>query len=285
MTSAHVRRLEARVARTAARLIEHPAWGTGATTTAADLLAMKLPWYTIRDQAGDQAEDAPDEPATVFLFDEIGGSFGVSAKKFAEELEAIDAPEIRVRINSPGGSVFDAIAIHSALLHHPARILVYVDALAASAASVVAMAGDELVMMPGSQMMIHDASALEDGQAADHAKLATFLDRQSVNVAELYARRAGGEVAEWRDLMLAETWMFAREAVALGLADRVEEPPPVPDEDLAGLMTRAHDLGQFRYAGREHAPTPQRRALDTSAEPLGGRSVDHIAALLDDERR
>lgn len=275
MTSAHVRRLEARRARITARVLEHAA-RTGATI--ADLPAMELPWYTIRNQAAEQ----PAEPATVFVFDEIGGSFGVGAETFARDLEDIAAPVIRVRINSPGGAVRDAVAMHSALLHHPARILVYVDSLAASAASVVAMAGDEIIMMPGSQMMIHDASMMEDGTAADLAAASTFLDRQSGNVAEMYARRAGGEVQEWRDLMLAETWMFAREAVTMGLADRVEEPPPAPDEELAGLLTRTHSLAQYRYPGRANAPTPARQPVD--GEPLSGRSVRHIEALLDDGR-
>lgn len=257
MKSPHLARLEHRVATTAARLVAH---ATENSIPVADLPQVRLPWYEIRDQAnGGDGESGEREP-TVFIFDEIGGSLGISAKQFVADLEAIDAPVIRVRINSPGGSVFDALTIHSALLHHPAKIRVYVDGLAASAASVIAMGGDEVIMMPGSQMMIHDASMLEEGNAADHAKASTHLDRQSDNVAGLYQRRGGGDVAEWRDLMLAETWMFAGEAVQMGLADRLEHQRadlhPVMDEQ----MTRGFDIeGRYRYAGRREASAPQRR--------------------------
>ncbi len=242
--------------------------------TAEQLLAVKLPWFEIRNQSEDDGTGgAPDGPATVLIFDEIGGSFGVSAKKFAAELGAIDAREIHVRINSPGGSVFDAIAIHSALLHHPARVRTYVDGLAASAASVVAMAADPfdevsdtggIVMMPGSQMMIHDASMLEDGDAAAHAKVVTFLHRQSDNVAGMYRSHGGGEIAEWRALMLEETWMFDQEAVDMGLADRVERHAAAPDPEPDPLMTRSFDLGRFRYAGRRAAPAPTRGRRTTT---------------------
>lgn len=260
MKSPHVARLEHRVSSTAARLVAH---ATANRIPVADLPQVRLPWYEIRNQAGAGAarEDAP----TVFIFDEIGGSLGVSAKQFVAELEEIDAPVIRVRINSPGGSVFDAITIHSALLHHPAKIQVYIDGLAASAASVIAMGGDEVIMMPGSQMMIHDASMVEDGNAADHAKTSTFLDRQSENVAGMYQRRGGGDIAEWREHMIAETWMFADEAVKMGLADRTEIPRVVEEQ-----MTRGFDLaGRYRYAGRREAPAPSRHSAGqrTRREP------------------
>ncbi len=282
MTSPYVRRLETRVTQTAARLVEH---ATREQLDVVDLPGARLPWYAIRNQADDGAE-----PATVFLFDEIGGSLGVQADQFVRDLEAIDAPVIHLRINSPGGSLFDAIAMHSALLHHPARVIAYVDSLAASAASVVAMAGDEIVMMPGSQMMIHDASAVHDGNAAEMAKMATFLDRQSGNIADLYRQKAGGQADEWRELMLAETWMFADEAVAFGLADRVEErqAPTVPDPELADAMARSFDLtGRYRYASRREAPAPARRqatATRATAKPRQ-EAMRMVRMSTDAERR
>ncbi|HEY9415081.1 MAG TPA: head maturation protease, ClpP-related, partial [Pseudonocardia sp.] len=259
MTSIHVRRLQSRVERTTERLVD---LASRQRLSVADLRSVRLPWYEVRNQAEDDGEDF----ATVFIFDEIGGSLGVTAKQFAADLEEITAPTIRVRINSPGGSVFDGIAIYNALRHHPARIEVYVDSLAASAASVIATAGDEVVMMPGSQMMIHDASALEDGNASDMAKMSTFLDRQSENIADMYQLKGGGEAAEWRELMKAETWMFAREAVEMGLADRVSDTrvtdgdPDAPRE-LAERMRRSFDLSPYRYAGRREAPAPRHRAV------------------------
>jgi HK97 family phage prohead protease len=254
--SIHVRRLESRVATTAARLVAHV---TANRIPVAELPQVRLPWYEIRNQAAGGAGGSADDVPTVFIFDEIGGSLGVSAKRFVAELEEIDAPLIKVRINSPGGSVFDAIAIHSALLHHSARIQVYVDGYAASAASVIAMAGDEVIMMPGSQLMIHDASMVEDGNAADHAKASTFLDRESDNIAGMYQRRGGGEVGEWRALMFEETWMFADEAVEMKLADRTEHARPVLDPVLQERMSRTFDVsGRYRYASRAAAPAPAR---------------------------
>jgi ATP-dependent protease ClpP protease subunit/phage head maturation protease len=275
--SAHVRRLESRVSRTTARLLREAARGHH---TVADLPTLRLPWYEVRDQGGGPGGA---EPATVLIYDEIGGSFGVSAKAFVKELDAITAPVIHLRINSPGGSLFDAIAIYNALHHHPSRVVVYVDSLAASAASLIAMGGDEVVMMPGSQLMIHDAAALEDGNAADMAKMATFLDRQSDNVADIYRLRGGGEVSEWRGLMLAETWMFAQEAVDFGLADRVEPTAPVAAAEDDQTRTRTFDLSQFRYAGRADAPAPMRRhtgTLDTTTARRSQTTTEHRGATM-----
>jgi len=272
VTSIHTRRLETMVARTTARFLELAA---ARQMSVEDLPTARLPWFEVRNADG---AGNPGQPPTVLIFDEIGGSLGVKAKEFVETIEAIQAPTIRVRINSPGGSVFDALAIHSALLHHQARIEVYVDGLAASAASVIAMAGDELIMMPGSQLMIHDASAVEQGNADDHRKMSTFLDRQSDNLADLYARRGGGEPAEWRDLMRAETWMFAREAVEAGLADRVEavEVDENEEPELRRRMRRSFDLSGYRYAGRDAAPAPARRRTAPSTAPA--REVREVRA-------
>jgi HK97 family phage prohead protease len=276
VTSIHLRRLANRVDRTTARFVE---LARRERLSVADLPSVKLPWYQVR--AAGEGPGTEGEAATVFIFDEIGGSFGVGAKDFVAELEAIDAPLINVRINSPGGSVFDALTIANSLHHHPARVRTYVDGLAASAASVIAVAADPLdertdtggvIMMPGSQMMIHDASNTLDGNAEDNRKNSIFLDRQSDNIAELYQLRGGGDPQQWRDLMVAETWLFGREAVDLGLADRVEmaETAEVSDS-LDGAMTRSFDLSGFRFAGRRAAPEPPRKLerarIEVTARP------------------
>lgn len=186
--------------------------------------ALKLGWYTMRniDGEGDSEGGSPDAgSAEIFIYDEIGGSFGVGAQDFIDELSLITAPEIVVRINSPGGLLVDAIAISSALAQHPSNIITRVDGIAASAASVVAIAGDRLEMMSGSQLMIHDVMVDITGNAADLKECIAWLNEQSRNVAEMYASKAQGDPDEWRALMLAETWMFAAESVASGLADAV----------------------------------------------------------------
>lgn len=259
---------------------------------ATELRQMKLPWYHMRNVVDD---DTDATTAEIFIYDEIGGSMGIDASTFVEELQAIDADTIDVRINSPGGDVFDSIAIYNALVKHPAYVTVYVDALAASGASIIAMSGDKVVMMVGSQLMIHDALAPTMGNASEHEEMAEWLHGQSDNIATIYAARGGGEPKGWRDRMVAETWMFANEAVDMKLADEVyapaprkfkpgEEPPP-PDEEkekedevvpspsedddeepteeeesaLDALMHMPHRLTNrgFKFLGRRSAPAPQ----------------------------
>jgi HK97 family phage prohead protease len=245
-----------------------------------------LPWYSIRAASNaDTGEDAPPpadpEVATIYIFDEIGGSMGVSASALVKQIDAITEPTIHVRINSPGGSVRDAIAIYNALNHHPARIVSYVDALAASAATVIAFAGDEIVVMPGGQMMFHDASMPGDGNEADYLRMATFLGRQSQNVADIYALRTATRspaltADDWRAMMLEETWMYGQEAVELGAADRYDtssapSAPVITEPDLAERMARSHDLSKFRYRGRRNPP---RRPGADGARPRSARVVE-----------
>ncbi|MFI9200168.1 head maturation protease, ClpP-related [Streptomyces sp. NPDC053048] len=228
----------------------------------AALRAGRTDWYRIRNLA--------DGAAEVAIYDEIG-YFGVTASDFIADLKALDAPEISLRINSPGGEIFDGIAIMNALRSHRARITTYVDGLAASIASVIAMAGDRIVMQPHSQMMIHDGSGLCIGNAGDMREMAELLDRQSDNIASIYAERAGGTVKQWRTRMLAETWYSAAEAVEAGLADEVAKPQrrEEPDEAQDMPMAASWDLSVFRYASREEAPAPAAVAVTNSAATDG----------------
>lgn len=162
--------------------------------------------------------------AEIHIYDEIG-MWGVDAASFMRELGALNVDMIDLRINSPGGDAFDGIAIYNALRRHRAEVTVYVDALAASAASVIAMAGDRVVMQRASRMMIHEAFGAALGDAQDMRTMAETLDGLSNDIASTYAARAGGELAEWRDRMHAETWFSAAEAVAVGLADEYEDAP------------------------------------------------------------
>jgi|GEM_PF-993652 len=280
MTSPHVRRLTSRRNRTTARFIDY---ATRHGVSASALAGVRLPWYEFRSGDLGSAPDGTGQSgdiAEILIFDEIGGSFGVDATDFVQELNAVTASRIRLRINSPGGSVFDALAIANALRHHPAYVSAYVDGLAASAASFVATAADEVTMMPGSQMMIHDASAMSDGNSVDMARMATFLDRQSDNIAGLYALKAGGEVDHWRELMRAETWLYGVEAVDLGLADRTYSDTSARVE---ARMMRSFDLTPFRYAGREQAPEPAgvRRAVVEVDTAKAQVQIDTLTARID----
>lgn len=233
-------------------------------------------WYKISNVADDEAE--------ILVYDEIGGWFGGGAEDFVRELRDVRASRLNVRINSPGGSVFDGVTMANALRAHPATVTVQVDGIAASIASVIALAGDRLVMMPQSQLMIHDASGLSIGNAADMREMADLLDRQSDNIAEAYADKAGGTVEDWRALMRAETWYSAREAVDAGLADElVTLPVRQPEEEPGAAMRNEWDLSVFRYAGRKQAPQPPLpTAAPAPAPPTPVAPVQPAAGLESD---
>lgn len=272
---------------------------------AAELRGLKLNWYSIRnaDSNGGPETDTTD----VFIYDEIGGSMGVQAETFVQELNDITTPNIVVRINSPGGMLIDGIAIASAFEQHPSHITTRVDSMAASAASVIFAAGDTREMVAGSQAMVHDALVDFRGNAADMREMTDWLDAQSANVSRMYARHAGGTAEEWRSRMLAETWFFDQEAVDSGLATgifvgpkstkSVEPVEPTDSEDavmnsaLQTLMSRKHRITNrgYKYTGRDAAPAPEialanaiRNALPeplhTPDQPMSEADIDKFIA-------
>lgn len=196
--------------------------------------------------------DAGDANTTVLrLHDPIdswGGEWGVSSKEFHEALDAVQTDNIRLHINSPGGEVFEAVAILNALRRHPARVTAVVDSLAASAASFLAVGADETIMAPNSQLMIHDAWGISIGNAKDMRETADILDHLSDNIASIYAEKSGASVEAMRLSMQAETWFSADEAVTAGLANGIEQ--------TAVAVKNNFDLSVFQHAGREDAPTP-----------------------------
>lgn len=220
-------------------------------------------WYTVAN-----ALPADGGPAEILIYDEINPVFGVSAADFVKDLAAIDASEITVRINSPGGAVFDGIAILNALRGHDAKVTTVVDGLAASIASVIAMGGDEIVMNRNSQLMVHNAWDIVIGNADDLQKAADNLRQFSANLASIYAERAGGTVQDWQAVMDAETWYTADEAVAAGLADRVADTRSgLAAAALAG-GPKAFDLSKFKHAGRDAAPPPVIAPRSQAPQPV-----------------
>jgi ATP-dependent Clp protease, protease subunit len=171
-----------------------------------------------------RAQRSDDGNAEITIYDEIG-AWGITAKDLHEELRAIGSvPKIYVRINSPGGEVFDALAIHNMLQRHRAFIEVSIDGIAASSASLVAMAGD-VVRMPGNaMMMIHDPGGVVVGRSREMRDLADALDKVKQAMIAAYSAKSGRDGEELAALMEDETWLTAKEAVELGLADEVVEP-------------------------------------------------------------
>lgn len=160
--------------------------------------------------------------------------------------------DVTVRINSYGGDSFEGVAVKNALRAHAGHVTAVVDGVAASAASVIAVCGaDRVVMRPGAELMVHDAWTFTDGNAADLTKVAADLERTSQAMAEMYAEKAGGDAERWRDMMRAETWFSAQEAVDAGLADAVEDGRTAERPVLAKTGPR------FAYAGRDGAPKPK----------------------------
>lgn len=162
-----------------------------------------------------------DDQATIYLYDAIDPWWGISAETFAEQLAGVTAPTINLRINSPGGDVFEARAIVTAIRQHPANVIAHVDGVAASAASYIALAANEVEISDGAFFMIHKAWTLEMGNADDLRSTASLLDKIDDSIASDYAARTGKSKDAMLALMTAETWLTASEAKDMGFADRI----------------------------------------------------------------
>ena len=247
-------------------------------------------WYAIRARA---------EGAEVSIYDEIG-AYGVSAKSFLDELGALpDDGPLTLRLNSPGGSVFDAVAIYNALKRHAGPVSVWIDGIAASAASYIAMAGDEVVMPENAFLMIHDPSGLVMGTADDMRAMAEALDKIKGSLVAGYVAKSGGAEDDIAALMAKETWLDAAEAVELGFADRLAEPVRIaarfdvgrfrnaPPALVEAMEAAAGDAADDDGADGEPADEqPRRSAVDdaaprTTADPAPAEAVDAAAEPTD----
>lgn len=161
-----------------------------------------------------------DKTAEIDLYDEIG-FWGVTAKDFRAKLKEVENRDITLKINSPGGDVFDGIAMFNDLLAHNGRVKVEITGLAASAASIVAMAGDEIVMGENAFMMIHNAWAVLIGDRHDMRDFAGTLEKIDGALAKTYANRTGLGIRTISQMMDDETWLTAAEAKEKGFADSV----------------------------------------------------------------
>lgn len=173
---------------------------------------------------------ADKKSADVFIYGEIVSyqwdESDTTATSFKKELDNLgDVADINLYINSPGGSVFEGVAIHNMLKRHKAAVTVHVDALAASIASVIAMAGDTIVMPKNSMLMIHNPWTFAMGNAAELRKVADDLDRIGGSAFQTYIQKAGDKLSETKlqEMLDAETWLSADEAYEFGLCDLVEE--------------------------------------------------------------
>ena len=209
--------------------------------------------------------------ARIDIFDDIGAggwlSEGYTPAAFADAIKGVSGP-LDVHINSAGGDVPDGIAIANAIRNYPGRKRTVVDGMAASIASVIAQAGDERVVEPGAMVMVHDPLTGLFGNEADFLKVAATLGKHGDNLAQVYAARAGGTPEQWREVMRAETWYTAAEAVEAGLADRVGTAPAQLPQGVDLDELEAHVPGRIMAVLRS---MPRAAAGDGQGDGMGGK--------------
>nr|WP_284694871.1 ClpP-like prohead protease/major capsid protein fusion protein [Photobacterium galatheae] len=173
-------------------------------------------WFEIK-ASGNQAAD-------IWIYDEIGG-WGITARQFANDLKALgDIRNISLHIHSPGGDVFEGMAIYNLLDQHPAQITVKIDGLAASMASVIAMVGDEVQIPENAMLMIHKPWGIQGGDANDMRRYAELLDKVESTLISAYTKKTGKTSEEIAALLHEETWLSGAEAVDSGFADSLVSP-------------------------------------------------------------
>jgi ATP-dependent Clp protease protease subunit len=194
------------------------------------------------------------------IYDAVGGWDGIRAKDVVAKLEALKdegAQHLDVHMNSPGGEVFEGMAIHSAIAAWPTgEKRIHVDGLCASAASLIAMAGDQIEISPVGMMMVHAPRGVAIGQATDMRKMAERLEAIGGVMVDTYAKRTGLAKSDVEQIMKDETWLNAHDAVAKGFADRVKEGPAKEDDDeegeegepgMSAASTFAQAVAQFQH--------------------------------------
>ena len=221
-------------------------------------------WYSIKAKANDTAE--------ISIYDEIG-FWGVSAASFAQDLKDCgnNLKQINLHIHSPGGDVFDGIAIYNLLKNHPANVTVYIDGLAASMASVIAMAGNEVIMPENAMMMIHKPWGIQGGDAEDMRKYADLLDKVENTLIPAYANKTGKTPEELAEMLSAETWLNGKECVEQGFADKLAEPLVAMAsiksrklEDFENMPKAMKDM-LFKPQGNAGATAPQATKTESTA--------------------
>lgn len=204
-----------------------------------------------------RAESSQTDEATIFLYDVIVSDDwwgGITPLTFMKELASISAPIIHLRINSPGGDVFAARAMQTAMREHPGKIIAHVDGWCASAATFLAIAADESVISKGGMFMIHNAWSIAMGNAKDFTDMANLLTKIDGSIASDYVAKSGQAEQQIIDWMAAETYFLDQEAVDAGFVDAVAEAAPKAQINW--------DLSAY-----EHAPTQNSQKPGDNLDP------------------
>ncbi|MBS6000791.1 MAG: Clp protease ClpP [Haemophilus haemolyticus] len=228
-------------------------------------------WYSIKAKANDTAE--------ISIYDEIG-FWGVTAQSFSKDLKVLgnNLKQINLHIHSPGGDVFDGIAIYNLLKNHPANVTVYIDGLAASMASVIAMAGNEVIMPENAMMMIHKPWGIQGGDAEDMRKYADLLDKVENTLIPAYANKTGKTPEELAEMLSAETWLNGKECVEQGFADKLAEPlvamASIKSRKLEDFENMPKAMKDMLFKPQGNAGASATQATTTPAQPAPTEPVN-----------
>ena len=184
-------------------------------------------------------ENKTEKEATIYIYDEIGW-FGVEASDFVKDLDEIKAETLHIRLNTPGGDVFDGTAIANAIKNHKSHTITHIDGLAASIGSIIAIASNETKMAENSFFMFHEAWSWTIGNARTHAEAKELLDKIDGVLAATYAKKTGEKETDIKEMMAAETWLTAKEALDMGMIDGIEG-----DKEEAEAKATIFDLSVF----------------------------------------
>lgn len=224
--------------------------------------------------------EADGKTGEVMIYDRIGSGFfsdGVEARPFAEAVKKLGGVSaINVRINSPGGDVFTAAAIYNTLKDHPAKVRVHVDGLAASAASYIAMAGDEINMAENAAMMIHEPRGVAMGTVDDILGYADTMDKIRGQITDVYTARTGLERAKVAEMLAAETWMTAREALESKFATAISPNKAIAASADAADFNNVPEWARplLLSASTETADTKEQQMAEQATENQVVESVD-----------
>lgn len=209
---------------------------------------------------------ADEESAEVYVYGDIGGRWdGIAADEFAKEVGGLTADTINVRLNSLGGVVCDGVAIYNALAHHSSKIVVHIDGIAASIASVIAMAGDEIRISEGAHVMVHKPWSLMVGDADAMRKEGDILDKLEAGIVDIYEPRTGATRADLEAWVAEETWFKGQEAIDAGFADVLV---PARKKAKASAHARSAILPMLRKAPKDLLPVIDRDPAVRDLEAL-----------------
>jgi len=229
-------------------------------------------WYKIKNEA---------EEVDVYIYDEIG-SYDISAKSFIDEIKDHKGKTLNIHINSLGGEVFDGMAIANAIKNYKGKTRTYIEGIAASISTVIALSADEVYMAENSLFMIHNAWGGSMGDAKEMRKQAELLDKISNEIARIYTKKSSLPQDKILSMMNEETWLDAKEAKDMGFVDYITEPVKVAAKyDISNFKNITDDKiksiinqNQIKMAKNEKSLLEDIKALFVKNESINNGSYD-----------